>query len=87
MLSVNHLTKIYGSGKLAVKALNDISIQFPEHGMVMILGRSGCGKSTLLNMLGGLDKATYGDVIINGVPFRQLSKGKLDDYRSGDRRK
>ena len=82
MLSVKNLTKTYGRGKLAVQALKGISIDFPEKGMVMILGKSGCGKSTLMNMLGGLDKATSGDVYINGVPFSSLSSKKLDDYRN-----
>ena len=82
MLSVKNLTKVYGKGKLAVKALRGISIDFPETGMVMILGKSGCGKSTLMNMLGGLDRPTSGDVYINGVPFSSLSSKKLDDYRN-----
>ena len=79
MLCVKNLTKTYGKGKLAVQALKGISIDFPETGMVMILGKSGCGKSTLMNMLGGLDRPTSGDVYINGVPFSSLSAHKLDD--------
>ncbi len=82
MLCVKNLTKTYGKGKLAVQALKGISIDFPETGMVMILGKSGCGKSTLMNMLGGLDRPTSGDVYINGVPFSSLSAQKLDDYRN-----
>ncbi len=82
MLSVKNLTKTYGRGRLAVQALKGISIDFPETGMVMILGKSGCGKSTLMNMLGGLDRPTSGDVYINGVPFSSLSTKKLDDYRN-----
>ncbi|MBQ7699752.1 MAG: ATP-binding cassette domain-containing protein [Clostridia bacterium] len=82
MLCVKNLTKTYGKGKLAVTALKGISIDFPETGMVMILGKSGCGKSTLMNMLGGLDRPTSGDVYINGTPFSSLSAQKLDDYRN-----
>ena len=82
MLCVKNLTKTYGKGKLAVPALKGISIDFPETGMVMILGKSGCGKSTLMNMLGGLDRPTSGDVYINGTPFSSLSAQKLDDYRN-----
>lgn len=82
MLCVKNLTKTYGKGKLAVQALKGISIDFPETGMVMILGKSGCGKSTLMNMLGGLDRPTSGDVYINGTPFSSLSSKKLDDYRN-----
>ncbi len=82
MLCVKNLTKTYGRGKLAVQALKGISIDFPETGMVMILGKSGCGKSTLMNMLGGLDRPTSGDVYINGTPFSSLSSQKLDDYRN-----
>lgn len=82
MLQIRNITKTYGKGKLAVKALCGISIDFPQTGMVMILGKSGCGKSTLLNILGGLDKPTSGDVIINGVPFSSFNSRKFDDYRN-----
>ncbi len=47
-------------------ALKNISVEFPDVGFVAILGPSGCGKTTLLNIIGGLDKYTSGDVIING---------------------
>ncbi|MBP5208729.1 MAG: ABC transporter ATP-binding protein, partial [Clostridia bacterium] len=82
MLQVRNLTKTYGKGKLAVQALKGITIDFPETGMVMILGKSGCGKSTLLNILGGLDKPTSGDVIIDGAPFSSFNSRKYDDYRN-----
>ena len=56
MLEVSHLTKIYKNKKgVDIKALDDISLSFPETGMVFLLGKSGSGKSTLLNVCGGLD--------------------------------
>ena len=82
MLSVYNLHKVYGKGKLAVHALKGININFPETGMVVILGKSGCGKSTLMNILGGLDRPTNGNVYINGTPFSSLSERRLDDYRN-----
>ncbi|MBQ3869874.1 MAG: ATP-binding cassette domain-containing protein [Clostridia bacterium] len=82
MLSVYNLHKVYGKGKLAVHALKGININFPETGMVVILGKSGCGKSTLMNILGGLDRPTSGNVYINGTPFSSLSERRLDDYRN-----
>ncbi len=82
MLSVYNLHKVYGKGRLAVHALKGININFPETGMVVILGKSGCGKSTLMNILGGLDRPTTGNVYINGTPFSSLSERRLDDYRN-----
>ena len=56
MLEVSHLSKIYKTkGGADVKALDDVSVRFPETGMVFLLGKSGSGKSTLLNVCGGLD--------------------------------
>lgn len=82
MLSVKNLTKIYGKRRLAHKALNNVSINFPDKGFIVILGKSGCGKSTLLNILGGLDRPTSGDVFINGKGISGLSEKQLDDYRN-----
>lgn len=61
MLEIKNLCKTYKSkGGVVVKALDDVSIKFPEKGMVFLLGKSGSGKSTLLNVTGGLDKPDSG---------------------------
>ena len=57
MLETKNLTKIYKPKKgMPVKAIDNISLRFPNTGMVFLLGKSGSGKSTLLNLLGGLDR-------------------------------
>jgi acid phosphatase family membrane protein YuiD len=67
MLEIRNITKIYRSKTgQEVRALDDVSITFPETGMVFILGKSGSGKSTLLNVIGGLDGYDAGEFIIKG---------------------
>jgi len=72
MLETKNLTKKYKPKKgVKVEALKDVSIRFPEKGMVFLLGKSGSGKSTLLNLIGGLDKYDSGDILINGVSTKK----------------
>ena len=67
MLIVKNLKKTYKTkGGVEVHALDDVSITFPENGMVFLLGKSGSGKSTLLNVTGGLDTPDSGEIIIKG---------------------
>ena len=83
MLEVSHLTKIYsGKGGVTVKALDDVSVVFPEKGMVFLLGKSGSGKSTLLNVAGGLDKPDGGQVIVKGRSSKTFSGSDSDSYRN-----
>ena len=83
MLEVKHLKRIYRVKKAEpVYALNDISLKFPEKGLVFILGKSGSGKSTLLNVMGGLDVADEGEIIIAGKSSTDFSKGEMDSYRN-----
>ena len=83
MLEVKNLCKTYRPRRgVAVKALQDISIRFPEKGMVFLLGRSGSGKSTLLNLLGGLDRYDSGDIILDGVSTKDFSQADYDSYRN-----
>ncbi len=83
MLEAIHLTKIYKTkGSNATKALDDVSISFPETGMVFLLGKSGSGKSTLLNVCGGLDSPTSGEIIINGRSIKNFSQSDFDSYRN-----
>ena len=83
MLEVKHLVKTYSpKGGVTVRALDDVSIVFPEKGMVFLLGKSGSGKSTLLNVAGGLDKADCGEIIVKGKSSNDFSASDFDSYRN-----
>ncbi len=83
MLEALHLTKIYKTkGGADVKALDDVSITFPEKGMVFLLGKSGSGKSTLLNVCGGLDAPTSGMIFVKGKTSDKFSQSDYDSYRN-----
>ena len=84
MLKVKNLVKIYKIGKTreTVKALNNVSIDFPEKGLVFLLGKSGSGKSTLLNAIGGLDTFNSGEIIIKGRSSKDFSQADFDSYRN-----
>ena len=83
MLSVDRLTKIDTPRKgRAVRALDGVSLEFPEKGLVFLLGRSGSGKTTLLNILGGIDTPSYGEMSVDGRSFRDFSSSDLDAYRN-----
>lgn len=81
MLEIKNITKIYGA-KNGFKALDDVSINFGSRGLVVVLGKSGCGKSTLLNIIGGLDSATRGEVVINGRSTKSFRSSDFDSYRN-----
>ena len=83
MLEVKNLSKVYsGKGGVTVKALDDVSVVFPETGMVFLLGKSGSGKSTLLNVCGGLDKPDDGEIIVKGKSSKDFSASDFDSYRN-----
>ena len=83
MVKVNNLTKVYKSkNKNNCVALNDISFELPDKGLIFVVGKSGSGKSTLLNLLGGLDKETSGDIFVNGNEISKYSENKLYSYRT-----
>lgn len=84
MLKVKNLVKIYKIGKTkeSVVALNNVSIDFPETGLVFLLGKSGSGKSTLLNAIGGLDTFNSGEIIIKGKSSKDFSQSDFDSYRN-----
>ncbi len=83
MLEIRGVTKVYRSktGE-EVKALDNVSISFPEQGMVFILGKSGSGKSTLLNVMGGLDSYDSGEFIIKGKSSNDFQGSDFDAYRN-----
>ncbi len=83
MLEAKHLKRVYKiKNNDPVYALDDVSVKFPETGLVFILGKSGSGKSTLLNVMGGLDKADEGEIIINGKSSKDFSGSEMDSYRN-----
>lgn len=82
MLKLQDVTKDYVSGELIVHALKGVTLEFRKSEFVAILGQSGCGKTTLLNIMGGLDKYTSGDLIINGVSTKDYSSRDWDNYRN-----
>ena len=82
MLELKNITKIYETEDLKQKALNNISIKFRKCEFVSILGPSGSGKTTLLNIVGGLDKYTSGDLIINGISTKEYKDNDWDTYRN-----
>ena len=83
MLEVRGLTKIYKTKNGAdVHALDGVSLQLPEKGMVFLLGKSGSGKSTLLNVCGGLDAPTSGEIIVKGRSSKDFTQSDFDSYRN-----
>ena len=82
MLRLKDIKKDYATGDTSVHALKGVSLEFRESEFVAILGQSGCGKTTLLNIVGGLDKYTSGDLIINGVSTKKYTDSDWDTYRN-----
>ena len=82
MLQLKEIKKDYMTGDQPVHALKGIDLGFRESEFVAILGHSGCGKTTLLNIIGGLDKYTSGDLVINGKSTKNFSDADWDAYRN-----
>ena len=82
MLELKKITKTYQVGDFKQKALNEITINFRKNEFVSILGPSGSGKTTLLNIIGGLDKYTSGDLIINEISTKEFKDGDWDTFRN-----
>ena len=82
MLKLVDIKKAYGDKDFIVPALKGISLEFRKSEFVSILGPSGCGKTTLLNIIGGLDKYTSGDLIINGRSTKDYQDKNWDAYRN-----
>lgn len=81
ILSTHNLTKTYGTGDNVVHALTDVSLDIEEGKFVSIIGSSGSGKSTFLNLLGGLDRPTSGDVILDGKAIFEMDDEALTIFR------
>ena len=78
---IKDLVKIYKRGIIDVIALRGLSCSFYEGEITVVMGPSGCGKSTLLNLIGGLDRANSGKILVNGENICLLPNKKLDEFR------
>ena len=86
MIRVTHLSKTYkakSKKQASTHAVNGISFDLPDTGMVFIVGKSGSGKSTILNILGGLDDFDSGEVIVDGNNLKEMNHADFNKYRSG----
>ena len=81
ILRLDHLTKVYGSGDTAVRALDNVSLTVEAGEFVAIVGSSGSGKSTMLHMIGGVDRPTSGSVYLNGQDVFARSDEQLAVFR------
>lgn len=81
ILKIENLSKVYGKGETAVKALDDISFSVNKGEFVAIIGPSGSGKSTLLHLLGGVDRPTSGKVLIGNTDIYSLNETQLAIFR------
>ena len=83
MIKINKLNKYFNKKHTnQIHVINDATIEFPSVGLVTILGESGSGKTTLLNIIGGLDRYTSGDLIINGKSTKYFKDRDWDSYRN-----
>ncbi len=81
LIQAENLTKVYGKGEAAVVALDHVTMSVNPGEFVAVMGPSGCGKSTLLHLLGGLDRPTEGNVMIDGKSLSSLSDDELTKIR------
>ena len=82
MLELKKITKMYQTGEFKQTALDNITVNFRNNEFVSILGPSGSGKTTLLNIIGGLDKYTSGDLIINEMSTKEYKDRDWDTFRN-----
>jgi len=81
VLSAKNLSKTYQMGEVTVKALNDVTFDIYEGEFIVVLGPSGSGKSTMLNMIGGMDKASSGEIYYRKEPLHNATDKRLTWYR------
>ena len=83
-IDVKNINKTYKMGEVTIKAIENISFEIEKGELVVILGPSGAGKTTVLNILGGMDVADSGSIIIDGVDISKYKKKQLTNYRRYD---
>ena len=83
-IEMRNVNKVYGSKEVEVKALNNASFTIEKGELVVILGPSVAGKTTCLNILGGMDQATDGEVLIDGTDITKLKNKEIISYRRHD---
>lgn len=83
-IELNNLTKEYKSGRSTIVANDEISFELDEGRLLVIVGASGAGKTTLLNILGGMESASSGEVVIDGKDLSKLDDTELTTYRRND---
>ena len=81
IVRLRNVTKVYGSGRTAVRALSEVTLDVPRGALVVLLGPSGSGKTTLMNLVGGLDRPTSGEIIVEGRDIAKLGDEELTEYR------
>jgi putative ABC transport system ATP-binding protein len=82
MIEVKDITKTYGKGDNLFTALYKVSLQIPDQASAAIIGKSGSGKSTLMHVMSGLDKASSGEVIVNGKGLQSMKTREIDRFRA-----
>ena len=80
----NNVSKIYKAGEVEIKAVDDVSFNVEKGEFCVIVGASGSGKTTALNIIGGMDNATSGDVIIDGEVITAMNNKRLTEFRRHD---
>ena len=83
-ISFEHVCKYYQTGDTVVKAVDDVNFTIEKGEFCVVLGPSGAGKTTILNLLGGMDKATSGKIIVDGKDVTAMTGKELTDYRRTD---
>lgn len=81
MVELKGLSKVYHNGIINVPALTDIDLTIKKGEFVVFAGPSGSGKTTLLNIVGAMDKATSGEVVVDGVNVEQFNRNQASDFR------
>jgi len=81
IIEIDKLTKTYHDTEIPVHAVNGVDLSFEKGEFTAIVGPSGCGKTTLMNMIGGLEKPTSGQVVVDGSSMSELSSNQLIDFR------
>ncbi len=81
IVQCEHINKTYHQGKIEVQALRDVSLDVEKGGFVALSGPSGSGKTTMLNIIGGLDLADSGQVVVDGNSFEQMNQSQLAEMR------